>query len=160
MCAIESSRRHKCIILEQHAITSPHNFSAVCSVEEKKKRNQCKDDGGGGDLLTGQEEQTVCSISLHQLWMNPSNRERRLSTTENIHLPLYRIFPSPSLPHYSPLLPNVVLLPTGPTLHPDCFSKVKPTQSGKIKGFLEERFCWRVRVLWYSRWPLQALDCR
>ncbi len=95
MCAIESSRRHKCIILEQHAITSPHNFSAVCSIEEKKKRNQCKDDGGGGDLLTGQEEQTVCSISLHQLWRNPSNRERRLSTTENIHLPLYRIFTSP-----------------------------------------------------------------
>lgn len=102
---------------------------AVCS-----QKNQSIDNGGGGDLLTGQEEQTVFSLSLHQLWRNP-NRERRLSTTENIHLPLYLIFPSPSLPHYRTLLPNVVLLPTGPTLPPDCFSKVKPTQSRKIKGF-------------------------
>lgn len=65
---------------------------AVCS-----QKNQSIDNGGGGDLLTGQEEQTVFSLSLHQLWRNP-NRERRLSTTENIHLPLYLIFPSP-LPH-------------------------------------------------------------
>lgn len=134
MCAIESSRRHKCIILEQHSITSPHNFSAVCSVEEKKKRNQSKDDGGGGDVITGQEEQTVCSLSLHQLWRNP-NWERRLSTTENIHLPLYLIFPSPSLPHYRPLLPNVVLLPTGPTLHPFLQSKTHTVR--KNKGIFE-----------------------
>lgn len=58
---------------------------------------------------------------------------------------------SSSPPHYRTLLPNVVLLPTGPTLPPDCFSKVKPTQSRQIKGFFEERFWWRVHVLWYSR---------
>jgi len=71
-----------------------------CSPNVEEKRNQSKDGGGGGDLLTGQWEVIVCSLSLHQLWRNP-NWQRRLRTTENIHLLLCLIFPSPSLPNWN-----------------------------------------------------------
>lgn len=79
------------------------------------------------------------SLSLHQLWRNP-NRQRRLRTIDYIHLLLCLIFPSPSLPNWNEhkphcrlLLLNIASLSTGSTLHPDCFSKVKPTQTVQHK---------------------------
>lgn len=157
MCAIESSRRHKCIILEQHAITSPHNFSAVCSVEEKKKEIKAKTMVEGETWSLGKRNKLfVLSHSTNSGGIL-TGREDWVWQRTYIYLST-----SSSPPLHFPITARFYrMLCFSPQDQPPiCFSKVKPTQSGKIKGFLKERFCWRVQVLWYSRWPLQALDCR